>query len=84
MIERLACDWPLSSVGIDNVSVTEDRDAFLEEPCLLRLYVDRVLATEDVARLDHDAVARAARSSLGAWPELRPKINAYLLETRPV
>ena len=82
MIERLAGDWPLSSVGIESVSVSQGRYAFLDVPCLRRLYVDRVLAAEDVARLEHDGVARAARASLGAWPELRPKVNAYLLETR--
>jgi hypothetical protein len=64
----LAGQWPLSAVGagVD----PGDPAPFAGDPSLLALYVDRILATGDVARLAHPLVADAARRALGAHPDL--------------
>ena len=67
----LARAWPLSSVGIADVGDV-DAKLILAHPSLRQLYVDRILATGDTARLRDPAVRQAVQSSLGAFPELAP------------
>lgn len=74
---QLARAWPLSSVGIAGVGEV-DPSAFLGDPSLLQLYVDRILATHDTTRLHHDLVLPAVRMALGAFPELSPAVAAAL------
>ncbi|MEA3208677.1 MAG: hypothetical protein QOE70_1734 [Chthoniobacter sp.] len=69
--------WPLSSVGVEGVGEV-DPASILAHPGLRQLYVDRILATGDTARLGHPAVQRAVRSALGAFAELAPRIAAAL------
>jgi hypothetical protein len=76
----LARDWPLSSVGIEGVQGVDPR-GFLDDPSLRQLYVDRILATGDVTRLNCEEVRVAARTSLGGHPELAPTIFAALTPT---
>ena len=79
-LTKLARDWPLSSAGIADVGEV-DATPLLAHPSLRQLYVDRILATGDVARLKDPAVRQAAQSSLGIFPALAPTIAAALEKT---
>ncbi len=73
-LQRLAWEWPLSSVGIP-VEVVEggpepDLSSIVDQPALLQLYADRVIASQDRTRLHHPAIAAAVRNSVGMHPEL--------------
>jgi hypothetical protein len=79
-IVRFAAAWPLSSVGM-KLAAPPDAGrvaGFAENSALLRVYADRILATEDISRLGVPAVDRAVRDALGAHPELCPAIARAL------
>lgn len=76
-LERLACEWPLSSVGVAGLAVL-DPAPFLAHPSLRRLYVDRILERRDRSRLGLPAVREAVREALGGHPNLCPEIAAAL------
>jgi hypothetical protein len=65
----LAREWPLSSVGVREVEAP-DVQSFIGDAALRQLYVDRILAREDVSRLGNPRVDGAVREALGAFPEL--------------
>jgi len=67
----LATEWPLSSVGIEGVGPV-NVDGFIQNDCLRQLYVDRVLAREDMGRAKYPRVEAAIKETLGAHPELCP------------
>jgi hypothetical protein len=67
-----AAQWPLSSVGMTEVTPS-DLDAIAGNPCLLRLYVDRILARRDWPRLGDPRVAEVARQAIGLFPRLAPE-----------
>lgn len=73
----LARAWPLSSVGIEGVGAVEAARV-LAHAGLRQLYVDRIIATGDAARLDDEAVRAAVKSALGAFPELAPALAAAM------
>ncbi|HJT31985.1 MAG TPA: hypothetical protein VJ783_08010, partial [Pirellulales bacterium] len=64
---RLAAAWPLSSVGVQPLGPEQlDRQSLeiiVADACLRQLYVDRVIARRDAARLAHPAVAEGVRQS---------------------
>ena len=64
----IAREWPLSSVGVPNLEQL-NLDGFISHPALLQLYVDRILAREDVSRLGDPRVDSAVKEALGAFPE---------------
>ncbi len=70
-------DWPLSSVGIPEVGDVVI-DPFAENPSLLQLYVDRIIAEEDVSRLADPRVREGVRSALGGFGDLKSGIEAAL------
>jgi hypothetical protein len=70
---KLAHEWPLSSVGIANIGDI-DIAAFIDDPCLRQLYVDRIIQRNDVSRLTDPRVSDVVREALGAYPELAPTI----------
>ena len=72
-----ASEWPLSSIGVKGVSAVST-DAFIEDASLRALYVDRLIATEDIQRLEDPRVREAVQRALGAYPELAPGIAAAL------
>jgi hypothetical protein len=79
---RVAGQWPLSAVGID-VAASANLTAITQDSCLLQLYVDRILARHDYARLSHPQVRDVAKRALGAFPELDPKAAVVLgIDTR--
>jgi hypothetical protein len=73
----LAREWPLSSVGVPGLE-SLDIQSFISDPCLRQLYVDRIIAHEDLSRLGEPLVDRAVREALGAFPELCRKLAAQL------
>jgi hypothetical protein len=76
-LQRLASAWPLSSVGVADVGQV-DVEPLAQEPSLLGLYVDRIIAREDTARLGDPRVRNAVRAALGIFPELAPNIAAAI------
>ncbi|HVW01583.1 MAG TPA: hypothetical protein VHB77_14620 [Planctomycetaceae bacterium] len=76
-LQHLIAPWPLASLGIRDVPVG-DIEPIVAHPCLRQLYVDRIVARGDVARLDDPRVQEAVREALGACPELAPAISARL------
>jgi hypothetical protein len=74
---ELGRQWPLSSVGVAGVGAV-NVESFIGDPCLRTLYIDRVLRTEDVGRLDDARVRQAARAALGEFTELSPRVAAAL------
>jgi hypothetical protein len=65
----IAREWPLSSVGVRGLEKLNP-DGFIAHSGLGQLYVDRILAREDVSRLGDPRVDAAVREALGAFPEL--------------
>lgn len=72
-LNKLAHQWPLSSVGMGDVVDVSIRP-IVEDSCLLQLYVDRIIAREDVGRLSDPSVRLAARRAIGIHRHLAPKI----------
>jgi len=68
-LARWADQWPLSSVGIAGARHAAV-EAIAGHPCLLRLYVDRVISRRDTSRLADCRVRDGVREALGAFPEL--------------
>ncbi len=64
-LQRLAWDWPLSSVGIglDVKESTPDLTPILENASLRQLYVDRILETADDTRLHHHVFQKMAHDA---------------------
>jgi hypothetical protein len=76
-LKRLASAWPLSSVGIvglENLSL----DSFIGHPVLRRLYADRIVAAEDVSRLNDSRINDLLRADLGIHHELAPALASKL------
>lgn len=61
--------WPLSSVGVSDVNPPHC-EPILADECLLRLYVDRLLRTQDVSRLTDQRIRDEVSRAVGAFPEL--------------
>ena len=76
-LARLAREWPLSSVGAAGLAEV-DPPRFMDHPGLRQLYVDRIIERGDAARLEHPDVHAAVRESVGAYPELAPKLAGAL------
>jgi hypothetical protein len=78
---KFAAEWPLSTAGM-KVTLSPGRlDAFLAHPGMLRLYVDRIIAAEDLSRIGQDPrVDAALRNAIGAHPELCPKVAEALIQ----
>ncbi len=74
LVEHLlswAKQWPLSSVGVAGV-VDVNVDAVAGHPCLLQMYVDRIIAAGDWPRLADARVRDAAEAAVGLFPGLAP------------
>ena len=61
--------WPLSSVGVSNLNPPHC-EPILTDKCLLRLYVDRILRTQDTSRLSDQRIRDEVSRAVGAFPEL--------------
>lgn len=71
-----AAQWPLSSVGMP-ANVENNLQVILNNDCLCRLYVDRIIEKRDVKRSTHALVNERVQESLGIyhhelWPGFAP------------
>jgi hypothetical protein len=71
----IATRWPLSSVGIPGIGPAEI-DVLAGHPCLLKMYVDRIIARRDVGRCCDPRIGHEVRKALGLFPQLAPEIAA--------
>lgn len=78
-MRQIACEWPLSSVGIADVVPTRI-DSFADDPALRRLYADRIIARSDVSRLGDPRIDDLLRTDLGLHRDLAPALSAKLFE----
>lgn len=77
ILKDWANTWPLSSVGMSDVTVTSPL-AWLDDPCLRQIYVDRILAEQDTTRLSDPRTRDAVRIAVGRQLHLVPKLVASL------
>ncbi len=87
-LEGIGAAWPLASVGMPSLKPAQlDQgalDVLLADACLRQLYVDRVIARRDAARLAHPAVAEGVRQSLGMYTDLCPDLARSLEALTPI
>ena len=76
-LRQLARDWPLSSVGVAGLEALS-LESFIADPALRRIYVDRIVATEDFARLGDPRVDDLLRTDFGIHRELAPALVTKL------
>ncbi len=76
-LKRLCIAWPLSSVGAGEIP-TPDISSLLNNETIMRLYVDRIIASNDYNRVEHPQVAARVREALGLYPELAPAMQTWL------
>lgn len=76
-LKTLAAAWPLSSVGIPALPDL-NIDSFISDETLARLYVDRIIATNDLSRLGHPRVDELLRAALGLHRALAPDLALRL------
>jgi hypothetical protein len=74
-LARWAVEWPLSSVGMAVIGPVQI-GPWARDPCLLGLYVDRVIERCDASRLSDEHVREAVQQAVGLFPELAPKMAA--------
>ena len=81
-LRNLANRWPLSSVGMRNVSPL-CVDEIFQHASLRMFYRDRVLAREDWSRLDHPPTRMLIEEAIGGHPELAPAaVSAIAARTK--
>jgi len=78
----VAREWPLSSVGVPGVGAVEV-ESFIGHFGLRQLYVDRIIARQDVTRLGNPLVDTSLRETLGAFPDLCKPIALHLSQASP-
>jgi hypothetical protein len=76
-LKTLATAWPLSSVGISDLGEL-NLESFINDQTLARLYVDRIIGTNDLSRLGHSRVDELIRVALGAHRPLAPELALRL------
>jgi len=80
----LAAEWPLSSVGMSETEPDPARvDRILADPVLRLLYLERISARKDFARLEGDGVREAFAAAGGEVPELARENRSAKLEREP-
>ena len=83
-LKRLACAWPLSSVGIPDLDISSEtlNPWFDKDRSLQQLYLDRILSADDASRLQDERVTRRIRDAVGMYQdELVPEaVRSALLE----
>jgi hypothetical protein len=67
--------WPLSSVGVRNVGEVE-LGPIIESTALMQMYVDRILARDDVQRVSSEPVRQYVRRTIGLYADLSPVMAA--------
>ena len=78
LLGRIGQKWPLSSVGMKGCH-PEQLPLALQHPTLWRMYIDRIISTKDVARINISSVRDAIAASLGPFPHLAPTFSTTKL-----
>ena len=79
VLNQLAVQWPLSSVGIPELEISWDQIVpWWDDLSLRQLYVDRVIARDDASRLGPPEVASQVRACLGAHLESLVRNEVFL------
>lgn len=82
-LERIGAAWPLSAVGMTaSADGSEPRGWIENDPCLRRIYVDRVIRHGVTAHAAVPWVAEGVRSALGAHADLAPAMARALGSSR--
>ena len=76
-LKKLATAWPLSSVGISELSEL-NINTFFNHPALARLYADRIIAASDTSRLGDARVNELLQTDIGIHRDLAPDIAKRL------
>lgn len=75
-LRRIGAAWPLSSVGMPQITANQlDQDALeiiMRDRSLRQLYLDRVIARRDRSRLERSDVRDGVRQAIGMYEELWP------------
>lgn len=80
-IKTLCRRWPLSSVGVADLGQI-NVEAFIDNPSLRQLYVDRIMDRGDASRVNDPRVRAAMRASLGLYEDLcAPALAGALKES---
>ncbi|MCA9031173.1 MAG: hypothetical protein KDA69_12830 [Planctomycetaceae bacterium] len=69
-----ANEWPLSSVGLEDVSPVA-LDGILSQPALRMLYVDRIIARQDASRIRDERVLELVQAAVGIHAEFAPFLS---------
>ncbi|MGH1339172.1 MAG: hypothetical protein ACRBFS_23850 [Aureispira sp.] len=72
LLEQQLEEWPYSAIGYPIQQLPQQK---LDDPCLLQLYADRIIAKKDTRLLIVPRLLETVRASLGAhqqkiWPDL--------------
>ena len=78
LLGRIGQQWPLSSVGMRGCH-PEQLPMAMQHPTLWRMYIDRIISTKDVARINIPSVRDAVAASLGPFPHLAPVFSTTKL-----
>lgn len=78
-LRRVGQAWPLSSVGMPGLGVT-DAHVITAHPSLLALYVDRIINTKDATRLSDERVRDAVSAAVGMHTSLAAELAAKVAE----
>lgn len=81
LLKGIGRQWPLSSVGTKGC-LPDQLPTALQHPCLWRMYVDRIISTKDLARVNIPSVRDAVGAALGPFPYLAPEFSAAIQECR--
>jgi hypothetical protein len=78
-LQEAAVQWPFSSVGMP-VDIRGDINVILENDCLRRAYIDRIIEARDIKRCNNILIKEYIQEALGnysheLWPGWEPVIK---------
>ncbi len=71
-LRQWAADWPLSSVGLPDVTPSSI-EPIANHPCLLGIYRDRIIARKDRSRLGNPRIEEAVEQAMGEGEKMKSK-----------
>jgi len=78
-LQEAALQWPFSSVGL-KVNGIMEIDAIMDNACLRRAYIDRIIEARDIKRCNNVQVNEYIKEALGdhgqlLWPGWEPELK---------
>ena len=79
LIQAAAIQWPFSSVGM-KVEGEMNIDVIMQDACLRRAYIDRIIEARDKSRCNNELVNEYIKEALGhhgqlLWPGWEPQLK---------